>query len=267
MKIETTEKPKTEFSFSLVISFYFSNETIQSFCETITLSKGQRAALLKFPISLVSIMYILVSISDIDQQNQSIISEVPFSQPQSSFSPQKRANNDNRYKDIRTGTLTNSPFKTLKTQQQTFLHQKPYSGLKNPGFHCYMNSYLQTLFHIPSFRQMILQLDSKIFPPNSIVLHLQTLFHEMNQKTPIVSSFSILQSFDWSQEEKDSQHDIHEFSLYFLELIQTQICQQGLSVDFFNKFVGKFVSSINSAHHSPIITDNNFGDLSLSIKN
>jgi ubiquitin C-terminal hydrolase len=78
---------------------------------------------------------------------------------------------------------------------------------------------------------------------------------------------SIIQSFDWSQEEKDSQHDIHEFSRYFLELIQTQISPQGLSVDFFNKFIGKFVSSIYSTHHSPIVTDNNFGDLSLSIKN
>jgi ubiquitin C-terminal hydrolase len=88
----------------------------------------------------------------------------------------------------------------------------------------------------------------------------------MNSKVQTTSSFQIIQSFDWLEKEKEFQHDFHGFLRFFLNLIQTQIFKQNISTNFFNKFIGKYVSSIKSAHHSSINIENIFEDLSFSIK-
>jgi hypothetical protein len=90
-----------------------------------------------------------------------------------------------------------------------------HTVLKNPGFHCYMNSYIQVLYHIPAFYKLILSLDLQKFPPNSPVYHLKNLFIEMDKKIPIVSSIEIINSFNWTHQEKTSQHNVHEFSKFF----------------------------------------------------
>jgi hypothetical protein len=87
---------------------------------------------------------------------------------------------------------------------------------------------------------MILHLNTRNCPSNLTVVHLQKLFIEMNKRIPKASSLNIIQSFEWSQEEKNSQHDIHEFSRFFLELLQTQITNQGLPANFFENFMVLF---------------------------
>jgi hypothetical protein len=76
-----------------------------------------------------------------------------------------------------------------------------------------------------------------------------------------------LNHLNGQKKNKNSQHNIHEFSKFFLELAQTQIKNQGLSAICFQKFHGSFYSSITSTFHLPINIDNIYVNLSLlSIK-
>jgi hypothetical protein len=103
---------------------------------------------------------------------------------------------------------------------------------------------------------MILHLYSQDCPSNLTVVHLQKFFLQINKRIPKASSLDIIGSFKWSHQEKNSQHDIHEISRFFLELLQTQITNQGLTANFFEKIHVSFFSSIISANHPSIDTHN-----------
>ncbi|MDR3186796.1 MAG: hypothetical protein LBU04_08425, partial [Christensenellaceae bacterium] len=151
-----------------------------------------------------------------------------------------------------------------------------YSGLRNPGSLCYLNTFIQQLYRMSAFRNMIININTNSFNNASSTIALRSVFLEMQTKESDstdtykrVQSEPIVESFEWEREKKAAQHDIHEFSRFFLELLQTQISNSGNNsgaVDFFKNFNGAFMSSITSANHSPINTNNVFGDLSLSIK-
>jgi hypothetical protein len=62
----------------------------------------------------------------------------------------------------------------------------------------------------------------------------------MSQRITKASSLDIIESFEWSQEGKNSQYDVHEFSQFFLILLQTQIINQDLPASFLKNFMVLF---------------------------
>jgi len=59
-------------------------------------------------------------------------------------------------------------------------HSEQYTGLKNQGATCYMNSLLQQLFHISSFSEALISIDSEIVDESSLLYQLQVTFGSLN---------------------------------------------------------------------------------------
>ncbi|KAL2945550.1 Ubiquitin carboxyl-terminal hydrolase 12 [Bienertia sinuspersici] len=74
-----------------------------------------------------------------------------------------------------------------------------FVGLKNQGATCYMNSLLQTLFHIPYFRKAVYHMPTteNDIPSASIPLALQSLFYKLQYSDSSVATKELTKSFGW----------------------------------------------------------------------
>ncbi|EGR31187.1 hypothetical protein IMG5_116130 [Ichthyophthirius multifiliis] len=92
-------------------------------------------------------------------------------------------------------------------------------GLRNQGNTCYMNSYLQTLYHLSFFAKQVLNIPSnqKIdnFPDA-----LQILFYDLLTGTTQQQTTNLLKSFGWEYEDAQVQHDIQEFGCHLIETLE-----------------------------------------------
>ncbi|KAL0299092.1 UNVERIFIED_CONTAM: Ubiquitin carboxyl-terminal hydrolase 12 [Sesamum radiatum] len=72
-----------------------------------------------------------------------------------------------------------------------------YVGLKNQGATCYMNSLLQTLYHIPYFRKAVYHMPTteNDNPSGSIPLALQSLFYKLQYSDTSVATKELTKSF------------------------------------------------------------------------
>ncbi|CAH9125061.1 unnamed protein product [Cuscuta epithymum] len=97
-----------------------------------------------------------------------------------------------------------------------------FVGLKNQGATCYMNSLLQTLYHIPYFRKAVYHMpttENGIFS-GSISLALQSLFYKLQYSDTSVATKELTKSFGWDTHESFMQHDVQEFNRVLCETIE-----------------------------------------------
>lgn len=103
--------------------------------------------------------------------------------------------------------------------------QTGFVGLKNQGATCYMNSLLQTLFHLPAFRQAVyhmptLETDTM---DKSIPLALQSLFYKLQFGDFAVSTKPLTRSFGWDSAEAFQQHDVEELNRVLCENLEAKM--------------------------------------------
>ena len=128
-----------------------------------------------------------------------------------------------------------------------------YVGLKNQGATCYMNSLLQTLYHIPYFRKVQtrklhviapllnllgqIQLTTDIscqavyhmpttendMPSGSIPLALQSLFYKLQYNDSSVSTKELTKSFGWDMHDSFMQHDVQELNRVLSEKLEDKM--------------------------------------------
>lgn len=126
-----------------------------------------------------------------------------------------------------------------------------YRGLKNLGATCYMNSFLQVLFHLPLFRRNIFNIHvGDVDEDHNILLHLQRIFAMMQLSNYSVSTKNLARSFGWSNIETMMQQDIYEFCSVFLEKIDVAIqkVSQNNKFSISSLFKGKYLSTIKCRH-------------------
>ncbi|KAL6758807.1 hypothetical protein V8C86DRAFT_1411207 [Haematococcus lacustris] len=97
-----------------------------------------------------------------------------------------------------------------------------YVGLKNQGATCYMNSLLQTLFHLPYFRQAVYHMPTSETdePSSNMPLALQSLFYKLQYSRTSVSTKDLTKSFGWGTYDAFMQHDVQELNRVLCEKLE-----------------------------------------------
>ncbi|KAJ7960360.1 ubiquitin carboxyl-terminal hydrolase 12 [Quillaja saponaria] len=100
-----------------------------------------------------------------------------------------------------------------------------YVGLKNQGATCYMNSLLQTLYHIPYFRKAVYHMPTteNDLPSGSIPLALQSLFYKLQYSDTSVATKELTKSFGWDTYDSFMQHDVQELNRVLCEKLEDKM--------------------------------------------
>ena len=120
----------------------------------------------------------------------------------------------------------------------------PFAGLKNQGSTCYMNSILQSLFHLPKFRKLIYTCNTISNDPDekNILLNLQRLFGIMQLSKDPVSTSDLIKSFGWTNQEVFIQNDAQEFFKILLDHIETKLKGSSFENEISNLFRGSYIT-------------------------
>ena len=93
------------------------------------------------------------------------------------------------------------------------------------GATCYLNSLLQTLFHIPMFRRAVYHTPTEEGedPNNSICVALKYLFYRLQHAATPVSTKELIASFGWGTADAFQQHDVQELELILYDKLEEKM--------------------------------------------
>ncbi len=120
-------------------------------------------------------------------------------------------------------------------------------GLLNQGSTCYLNSLLQTLFHLPEFRRVIycMPTTADVQDAKSVPFALQRLFCLLETSDAALSTKHLTTSFGWSSNEAFVQHDIHELTRILLDNLEEKLVRNGMENGIKRLFCGVQENYIN----------------------
>jgi hypothetical protein len=95
-----------------------------------------------------------------------------------------------------------------------------YIGIINEASTCYMNSMLQTLNIIGTFKKAVFQIPTKDENYNSVALSLQRIFYDLMKDTNPISTNRLVKSFGWGRAQMEIQHDVQEFNLLLSDVME-----------------------------------------------
>ncbi|KAK8894640.1 hypothetical protein M9Y10_023077 [Tritrichomonas musculus] len=144
-----------------------------------------------------------------------------------------------------------------------------FSGLRNQGATCYMNSILQVLYHIPSFRRIVYSMPTTGNEDitTSIPLNLQSLFCRMQFTNSACSTTDLTRSFGWDRSYTTRQHDVVEFERALIQNLEAKIKDTELSGHISSQFIGKIRTSIKCKNVNFVHSiDEDFDNLPLIVR-
>ncbi|KAK3162072.1 hypothetical protein QOZ80_1BG0084980 [Eleusine coracana subsp. coracana] len=144
-----------------------------------------------------------------------------------------------------------------------------YVGLKNQGATCYMNSLLQTLYHIPFFRKAVYHMPTteNDTPSASIPLALQSLFYKLQLSDNSVATKELTKSFGWDTYDSFMQHDVQELNRVLCEKLEDKMkgtTVEGAIQKLFEGHHMNYIECINVDYKST--RKESFYDLALDVK-
>ncbi|KAK4772063.1 hypothetical protein SAY86_013838 [Trapa natans] len=142
-------------------------------------------------------------------------------------------------------------------------------GLKNQGATCYMNSLLQTLYHIPYFRKAVYHMPTteNDMPSGSIPLALQSLFYKLQYSETSVATKELTKSFGWDTYDSFMQHDVQELNRVLSEKLEDKMkgtVVEGTIQQLFEGHHMNYIECINVDYKST--RKESFYDLQLDVK-
>ncbi|KEG15440.1 ubiquitin hydrolase [Trypanosoma grayi] len=170
---------------------------------------------------------------------------------------------EERLSNDATGVATRTRF----GNQGMVLENIPYVGLVNQGSTCYLNSVIQVLFHLPSFRRMLYSVENP--EPGSITLALRNIFAQLNCATSSVSTNELTEAFGWENNEEWIQHDVHEMLQKLLDSLET-VCKntplENIVRDHFYGELTYITRTVDGVAHT-LYRKEGFHDVELLVKN
>ncbi|KAL0743878.1 hypothetical protein Bca4012_085391 [Brassica carinata] len=144
-----------------------------------------------------------------------------------------------------------------------------FVGLKNQGATCYMNSLLQTLYHIPYFRKAVYHMPTteNDAPTASIPLALQSLFYKLQYNDTSVATKELTKSFGWDTYDSFMQHDVQELNRVLCEKLEDKMkgtVVEGTIQKLFEGHHMNYIECINVDYKST--RKESFYDLQLDVK-
>ncbi|KAI3916569.1 hypothetical protein MKW98_026311 [Papaver atlanticum] len=144
-----------------------------------------------------------------------------------------------------------------------------FVGLKNQGATCYMNSLLQTLYHIPYFRKAVYHMPTteNDMPSGSIPLALQSLFYKLQYSDNSVATKELTKSFGWDTYDSFMQHDVQELNRVLSEKLEDKMkgtVVEGTIQQLFEGHHMNYIECINVDYKST--RKESFYDLQLDVK-
>ncbi|KAG2315544.1 hypothetical protein Bca52824_018666 [Brassica carinata] len=144
-----------------------------------------------------------------------------------------------------------------------------FVGLKNQGATCYMNSLLETLYHIPYFRKAVYHMPTteNDAPTASIPLALQSLFYKLQYNDTSVATKELTKSFGWDTYDSFMQHDVQELNRVLCEKLEDKMkgtVVEGTIQKLFEGHQMNYIECINVDYKST--RKESFYDLQLDVK-
>ena len=132
-------------------------------------------------------------------------------------------------------------------------------GLRKRGATCYLNSVLQTLFHIPAFRRGVYTMptedESRI--GTSVALGIQRVFHRMQFGQDAASTTELTRSLGWNVY-AFKQHGVQEFLRVLIDKLGQHMkgtAQEKLLQELFEGKLKSYVSSAPPSNACAILAD------------
>lgn len=159
-----------------------------------------------------------------------------------------------------TGVLWHN-FRNYNSKKET-----GYSGMKNQGATCYLNSLLQSLYFTNAFRYAVMGIPTED-EPNKVPSALQRVFYQLHT-SDCVDTRKLTRSFGWDSGDAFTQHDVQELNRVLMDNLEGKM--KGTSVDgLLSKiFVGQmksYIKCVNVDFESSRIED--YWDIQLNVKN
>lgn len=121
-------------------------------------------------------------------------------------------------------------------------------GLENQGATCYLNSLLQSLYHLPAFRRAVYSMDvhteEALAERKTIPLALQRLFYQLDSSPTPVKTRELTKSFGWNSYEAFTQHDVQEMLRVLTEALEEKMKGEGKAGSIQNLFRGEMQNYI-----------------------
>lgn len=158
-----------------------------------------------------------------------------------------------------TGVLWHN-FRNYNSKKET-----GFSGMKNQGATCYLNSLLQSLYFTNAFRHAVMGIPTED-EPDKVPAALQRVFCQLNTSDG-VDTRKLTRSFGWDSGDAFTQHDVQELNRVLMDNLEGKM--KGTSVDgMLSKiFVGQmksYIKCVNVDFESSRIED--YWDIQLNVK-